>query len=57
MAGSTECVMYGLDLEARCMCSVVADEENVKFLVGTHNIKMDNQVRFVLHGLSVGGAL
>ncbi|CAJ0949133.1 unnamed protein product, partial [Mesorhabditis belari] len=39
-----ECLMYGLDFEAQSLVPVVADEENVRFLVGTRNIKMDNQI-------------
>uniref|UniRef100_A0A8R1HWD7 WD_REPEATS_REGION domain-containing protein n=1 Tax=Caenorhabditis japonica TaxID=281687 RepID=A0A8R1HWD7_CAEJA len=38
----SECLMFGMDCEARCMVSVAADEENVCFLVGTNNIKNDN---------------
>lgn len=35
--------MFGLDLESRTLCST-ADEDNLSFLIGTHNIKMDNQI-------------
>nr|pir hypothetical protein Y87G2A.v - Caenorhabditis elegans [Caenorhabditis elegans] len=41
----SECLMFGMDCEARCMTSMTADEENICFLVGTNNIKNDkNQV-------------
>ncbi|VDM61549.1 unnamed protein product [Angiostrongylus costaricensis] len=39
-----ECLMFGLDLESRYLANVVAEEETVQLLVGTHNIKMDNQI-------------
>uniref|UniRef100_A0A1I7X1J2 TFIIIC_delta domain-containing protein n=1 Tax=Heterorhabditis bacteriophora TaxID=37862 RepID=A0A1I7X1J2_HETBA len=39
-----ECLMFGLDLESRCLSSVPAEENSVQFLIGTHNIKMDNQI-------------
>ena len=38
-----ECLMFGLDLESRTLCSS-SDEEAVRFLIGTNNIKLDNQV-------------
>ncbi|CAI5439771.1 unnamed protein product [Caenorhabditis angaria] len=40
----SECLMFGMDCEARNMTSVMGDEENVSFLVGTNNIKADNVV-------------
>lgn len=40
----SECLMFGMDCEARCMVSMVADEDNVCFLVGTNNIKNENHV-------------
>ncbi|EFO95825.1 hypothetical protein CRE_14050 [Caenorhabditis remanei] len=41
----SECLMFGMDCEARCMTTMTADEENICFLVGTNNIKNDkNQV-------------
>lgn len=39
-----ECLMFGLDLESRCLAAVQAEEEKTQFLIGTHNIKMDNMV-------------
>ncbi|KJH41580.1 WD domain, G-beta repeat protein [Dictyocaulus viviparus] len=36
--------MFGLDLESRCLSNVPAEEDMVQLLVGTHNIKMDNQI-------------
>ncbi|CAD6196302.1 unnamed protein product [Caenorhabditis auriculariae] len=39
-----ECLMFGIDMEARCMDAVVADEETVAFLIGTQTIKTENQV-------------
>ncbi|CAI4222485.1 unnamed protein product [Auanema sp. JU1783] len=38
-----ECLMYGLDLESRCLASVL-NEDTVQFLIGTNNIKLDNQI-------------
>ena len=35
--------MFGLDLESRTLCSS-SDDETVRFLIGTNNIKLDNQV-------------
>ncbi|CAB3410685.1 unnamed protein product [Caenorhabditis bovis] len=40
----SECLMFGMDCEARCLVAVQADEERVSFFVGTNNIKSDNQV-------------
>ncbi|ETN86105.1 WD domain, G-beta repeat protein [Necator americanus] len=39
-----ECLMFGLDLESRYLSNVPAEEDIVQMLIGTHNIKMDNQV-------------
>ncbi|KIH42260.1 hypothetical protein ANCDUO_27757 [Ancylostoma duodenale] len=39
-----ECLMFGLDLESRYLSNVPAEEEVVQLLIGTHNIKMDNQI-------------
>lgn len=36
--------MFGLDLESRYLSSVPAEEDVVSLLIGTHNIKMDNQI-------------
>ncbi|XGW24333.1 hypothetical protein V3C99_006050 [Haemonchus contortus] len=39
-----ECLMFGLDLESRYLSNVPAEEDVVNLLIGTHNIKMDNQI-------------
>ncbi|KAK5972525.1 hypothetical protein GCK32_006049 [Trichostrongylus colubriformis] len=39
-----ECLMFGLDLESRFLSNVPAEEDVVSLLIGTHNIKMDNQI-------------
>ncbi|VDO21848.1 unnamed protein product [Haemonchus placei] len=39
-----ECLMFGLDLESRYLSNVPAEEDVINLLIGTHNIKMDNQI-------------
>ncbi|KAK6031919.1 hypothetical protein OSTOST_01912, partial [Ostertagia ostertagi] len=39
-----ECLMFGLDLESRYLSNLPAEEDVVSLLIGTHNIKMDNQI-------------
>ncbi|KAK6061732.1 hypothetical protein COOONC_00602 [Cooperia oncophora] len=39
-----ECLMFGLDLESRYLSNLPAEEDVVNLLIGTHNIKMDNQI-------------
>jgi len=43
---STLSAVYGLTCKARCLSAVVADQDNVRFLVGTQTLK-DNEVHLV----------
>ncbi|GMT28363.1 hypothetical protein PFISCL1PPCAC_19660, partial [Pristionchus fissidentatus] len=39
-----EVLMYGVELESRCMTNVAACEDTVSFLVGTQNMKLTNEI-------------
>ncbi|XP_023323899.1 EARP-interacting protein [Eurytemora carolleeae] len=40
-------LIYGLELQGRALSAVVADTENIRFLVGTQSLKSDNFVYIV----------
>lgn len=40
----SECLMYGVELESRCLANVPAAEDAPTFVCATQNIKMTNQV-------------
>ncbi|GMR53530.1 hypothetical protein PMAYCL1PPCAC_23725, partial [Pristionchus mayeri] len=42
-----EVLMYGVELESRCMSNVVASEDIVSFLVGTQNMKVPNEICYL----------
>uniref|UniRef100_A0A0N5AUK9 WD_REPEATS_REGION domain-containing protein n=1 Tax=Syphacia muris TaxID=451379 RepID=A0A0N5AUK9_9BILA len=46
-------LMYGIDLQARCLVGVAAEQEKTCFLVGTLSLKQDNQVILQLCVLEV----
>lgn len=37
-------LMYGIDLQTRCLVAVPAEPERTYFLVGTLSLKQENQV-------------
>ena len=41
-------VIHGLELQGRALCSVVADTDNVAFLVGTQSLRHPNMIYRVL---------
>ncbi|XP_055352650.1 EARP and GARP complex-interacting protein 1-like [Paramacrobiotus metropolitanus] len=40
-------VIYGIDFQARCLVSLAAESDAVRFLIGTQSIKHENQVQLI----------
>ena len=41
-------LVYGIDVHARCISNLPAEENNTVFLVGTYTLKEEGQVSFFL---------